>query len=583
MRNKQLISRIEQLENNSRYVQNALEMALSLGDFQENINTCQDPSLILQEAEKRIKSLIPFEICAFYLVNDGDPDITLCFCNPKDDTSVIESEAEFMIKTGLFAWTLREKRGIIIRSKNRQREYLLHPIATYAQIKGLFVGLLPDKKIRIPDAGRSLLSLILLNAANAMESLNIYRTVQEKNEVLETEIKKRTKDLLEYEKRLQRIQKMEAIGTLAGGVAHDLNNILSGLVSYPELLLMELPEKSAFREPLQTIKKSGEKAAAIVQDLLTLARRGVNVLENVQLNDVIRDYLESPEFEKLLFYHPLIHIEKNLDGDLLQMAGSPVHLSKTIMNLVSNAAEAIPKKGKITITTTNQYLDSPFPGYGHIQKGDYIRLDISDTGTGISPEEKEKIFEPFYTKKIMGKSGTGLGMTVVWGTVNDHHGHIDIQTQKDKGTTFKIFFPAIRESALVQKEHHDQRTNYYGNGETILIIDDLEDQRIIASEMLSKLGYSVTAVAGGEKAIAYLEKHSVDLLLLDMIMSSEMDGLETYKRALQLNPKQKAVIVSGFSESQAVKTARHLGAGQFIKKPYSFEKIGLAVKKELEK
>ena len=237
---------------------------------------------------------------------------------------------------------------------------------------------------------------------------------------------------------------MEAIGTLAGGVAHDLNNILSGIVSYPELLLMDLPEDSPLRKPIETIKKSGEKAAAIVQDLLTLARRGVETTEVVNLNQIVTDYLGSPEFSKLQLNHPGITTRTRLDDDLLNIVGSPVHLSKTVMNLVTNAAEAMPDGGTIVIRTENRYLEAETVGYESAVTGDFVTLTVSDAGIGIPPEEMERIFEPFYTKKAMGRSGTGLGMAVVWGTVKDHRGHIDIRSAVGRGTDIALYFPATR-------------------------------------------------------------------------------------------------------------------------------------------
>jgi signal transduction histidine kinase/CheY-like chemotaxis protein len=422
----------------------------------------------------------------------------------------------------------------------------------------MFIGLLPDKKRRIPDASMSLLSLILLNTANAIESLESYNWVLKQNSVLEEKVEERTKELVKYERQLQRAQKMEAIGTLAGGVAHDLNNILSGLVSYPELLLMDLPEDSPLRKPVQTIKKSGEKAAAIVQDLLTLARRGVAATEVVNLNDVISEYLKCPEFEKLQFHHPEIQVETNLRASLRSILASPVHLSKTIMNLVSNAAEATPSKGKIVISTANQYVDAPIEGYDDVEEGDYITLTVSDCGTGISTDEMERIFEPFYTKKVMGRSGTGIGMAVVWGTVKDHNGYIDVQSIEGKGTTFTIYFPITRETPG-KDEHCLTFDDYKGEGEFILVVDDVKEQRNIAAEMLRKLGYSVKSVSSGNEAVAYLKDNSADLLVLDMIMDPGIDGLETYKRVVQLHPEQKAVIASGFSESENVKEAQKLG------------------------
>jgi len=578
----QLFARIDHLEQNSRFVQNALEMALSLGDFQENINERHDPYRVLQETEKRISRLIPFEICAICLVNEDDPDITISLCEPAEHRKLVENEMEFMTEKGLFAWALRERRGLLVKSNDQSKEFLLHVIASRSQIRGMFIGLLPDKKRRIPDASMSLLSLILLNTANAIESLESYNWVLKENSILEEKVEERTKELVKYERQLQRAQKMEAIGTLAGGVAHDLNNILSGLVSYPELLLMDLPEDSPLRKSVQTIKKSGEKAAAIVQDLLTLARRGVAATEVVNLNDIISEYLKSPEFEKLQFYHPEIQIETNLRASLKSISASPVHLSKTIMNLVSNAAEATPHKGKIVINTANQYVDAPIEGYDDVEEGDYVTLSVSDCGTGISTDEMERIFEPFYTKKVMGRSGTGIGMAVVWGTVKDHNGYINVQSVEGKGTSFTIYFPITRETP-----NKDERCltfeDYKGKGESILVVDDVEEQRNIATEMLKKLGYSVRSVPSGNEAVEYLKDNSADLLVLDMIMDPGIDGLETYKRAVQLHPEQKAIIASGFSESENVREAQKIGAGLYIRKPYLLEKIGLAVRAELDK
>ena len=392
--------------------------------------------------------------------------------------------------------------------------------------------------------------------------------------------KKVEEDKKKLESRLQRAQKMEAIGTLAGGVAHDLNNILSGIISYPDLLLMDLSEDSHLRAPLITIQQSGFKAAAIVQDLLTLARRGVSISEVVNLNNIITEHLASPEFEKIRNFHQGLQVETDLEPDLLNISGSPVHLSKTLMNLVSNAAEAMPEGGTISISTRNRYLDKPVKGYDAIEEGDYVLLKISDTGIGIRPEDKERIFEPFYTKKVMGRSGTGLGMAVVWGTVKDHKGYIDLHSVEGDGTTFTLYFPVTRE-ALHDAQSDPAIMVSKGQGETILIVDDVEQQRQIAAMMLNRLGYSVKTVPSGEEAVEYLKNNSADLIVLDMIMDPGIDGLETYKKILGHKPGQKAIIASGFSETWRVKEAQRLGAGAYVKKPYTIDKIGQAVAAEL--
>jgi PAS domain S-box-containing protein len=397
-----------------------------------------------------------------------------------------------------------------------------------------------------------------------------------------TELKRADKERKELQAQLQRAHKMEAIGTLAGGVAHDLNNILSGIVSYPELLLMDLPQNSPLRKPILTIQKSGEKAAAIVQDLLTLARRGVAATEVVNLNSIIMEYLLSPEHAKLELNHPNVTVERHLDPNLLNILGSPVHLSKTIMNLVSNSAEAMLDGGKIVITTENRHEDRTKNGFDDIVEGDYATLTVVDTGIGISQEDLERIFEPFYTKKAMGRSGTGLGMAVVWGTVKDHRGYIDIQSKEGKGTSITLYFPVTRkefkkELDLVSLE------SLKGHGESVLVVDDVKEQREIASEILEKLGYTVLAVSSGEEAVNYVQDRSADLMVLDMIMEPGIDGLETYQRVLEINPHQKAIIASGYSESSRVRKAQRLGAGAYVKKPYLLEKFGRAVRVELDK
>ena len=387
--------------------------------------------------------------------------------------------------------------------------------------------------------------------------------------------------LQENKEKLARSKKMESLGLLAGGVAHDLNNVLSGIVSYPELLLLELPEDSQFRKAIETIKESGDRAVAIVQDLLTVARGVATTKEPLNLNDLIGDYLHSPEYNKLKQFHPTVTVKTNLDADLLNIIGSHVHIRKVIMNLVSNASEAIEGGGNVAISTVNRYIDKPLRGYDDIRTGEYAVLAVSDDGSGISLEDLERIFEPFYTKKVMGRSGTGLGLAVVWNVVQDHQGYIDVQSTEN-GTRFELYFPITRE-AVEDRESPMPIGDYKGAGETILVVDDVETQREIACKMLNTLGYKTKAVSSGEEAVTYLQERTVDLILLDMIMDPGISGRETYEKIIKIHPEQKAVIVSGFAETDEVREAQRLGAGPYIKKPFTLEKIGFAIKYELKK
>ena len=384
------------------------------------------------------------------------------------------------------------------------------------------------------------------------------------------------------EEALRRAEKMEALGQLAGGVAHDLNNVLGVLVGYSELLAEKIPEGNPLRKYAVNILNSSEKGASIIQDLLTLARRGVSVSVVVNMNSIVSDFLGSPVFEKLKDYHPHATFRTELDKELFPIKGSPIHLEKTVMNLISNAAEAITGEGEVVIRTENRYVDKSLRGYDHVCQGEYVVLTVSDSGSGIAAADLDKIFEPFYTKKIMGRSGTGLGLAVVWGTVKDHNGYIDVQSEKGKGSTFTLFFPVTREK-LAEELKKIPLDQYQGRGESILVVDDVVEQREMAAGMLANLGYNVAVVPSGEEAVEYLKTHKVDLLVLDMIMEPGIDGLETYRRALTIVPGQKAIIVSGYSETDRVKTAQRLGAGAYVRKPYVLEKIGLAIRHELNR
>lgn len=388
-------------------------------------------------------------------------------------------------------------------------------------------------------------------------------------------------DHKKLEDRLLHAQKMEAVGNLAAGIAHDLNNILTGLVTYPDLLLLELPHGDPLHKKIREIQRSGKKAAAIVQDLLTFSRRGVKISEVVNVNTIISEYLASPEYGETRNAHPDIAIETDLASDLMNIKGSPVHLSKALMNIVNNAAEAMPAGGRIRLSTFNKYLDAPLPVYEVIPEGEYACIGVADEGVGIAVEDLHKIFEPFFTKKSMKRSGSGLGMTVIWATIKDHGGYIDLQSKEGEGTQFVLYLPATREMA--DSDSHRMVLEDYLGTENILVVDDVPEQVEIASKMLTKLGYAVSSVASGEAAVQFVQKQEVDLLVLDMIMPGGIDGLETYKRIIAIRPDQRVIIASGFSASERVKTAQELGAGAYIHKPYTLETIGIAVRKELDR
>lgn len=393
------------------------------------------------------------------------------------------------------------------------------------------------------------------------------------------DLKEAKKKQTVMEQQLLRAQKMEAIGLMAGGVAHDLNNILSGIVSYPELLLMQLSEESSLREPLETIKESGIRAAAVVSDLLTVARGAAKTLDVANPNNFINTYMRSAEYNELCRCHPHIDVVADLDPGLKNIRCSGVHIMKVITNLVNNSAEAIIEKGTITITSSPETVEDYFALEHDIEPGEYSLISVCDDGPGIPPDDLNRIFEPFFTKKIMGRSGTGLGLAVVWNTMKDHDGVV-LAESSEKGSCFKLYFPACDEEITAPVQAVNP-VSYQGNNETILVVDDEAHQRLIAKRILTVLGYQVHTAASGEEAVEYMTDHQADLLILDMIMDPGIDGKETYTRILKMHSNQKAIIASGFSQNEAAKGTLALGAGQYIKKPYTLNQMGEAVRREL--
>jgi PAS domain S-box-containing protein len=692
-----LEERLRILEDGRRFTIDALDMAASLGDFQSAVNHLQTSEAILKETDRRIRRLLALESSAFYLVDNGNQEFQLRRFDPSEprrNSDFIASEVEFLIENETFAWALREKRPVIVSTRNGKRRILLHVLSTVRRIRGMFVGVFDEGGQTISDVALSLLSIILLNSANTLESyenrkmreeircnlekeknyrmlfesspdgievLDACGVVVECNKAQQELVGRNARDMIgrhttnffspdskthdetaypvlkesgsresevdlvhrngtvipvwrkaraiydekglfvgaiinnrdisalkkaDEEKRmlsnrLQQAQHMESLGVLAGGVAHDLNNILSGLVSYPDLLLRQLPEGSSLRKPILTIMKSGEKAAAVVQDLLTLARRGVVSVEAVNLNAIVSEYLESPDFGQLKSHHPEVAFEISLDKDLLNMMASPAHLRMTVANLVANAVDDISGRGRVVVSTSNRYLDASVERFEDVREGEYVSLTVSDDGVGVAEADIKRIFEPFYTKKVLGRSGTGLGMAVVWGAVQDHEGYLDAQSREGTGMTITVCIPATRRER--NRPSLSTGGDYCGAGESVLVIDDVQEQREIASGMLTKLGYRVTVAASGEEAVAQVKRRPVDLLVIDMIMAPGIDGLDTYKQILREYPAQKAILVSGFSESKRIREARKLGVSAYVKKPYLFESIGKAAHDALKK
>ena len=394
-------------------------------------------------------------------------------------------------------------------------------------------------------------------------------------EIEEAEAKKQ-----ELQDQLDRAERMKSLGLLAGGVAHDLNNMLSPLIGYPELILERIPEDSSIKHYVELINKSARDASRVIQDLLTLARRGRYELEPTDINNVINEYLESPGFIRANNENPGIKIKVNLKQDIPLISGSSHHLSKLVMNLIVNAIDSMKKDGQLYISSDSQQITKLLSGHEAIDPGEYVLIKVKDTGSGIRPEDLDKIFEPYYSrKKMKSRSGSGLGLSVVYGIIKDHHGYYDILTEVDKGTEFIIYLPIAKDTQLITVEKQKDISGQ----ERILAVDDDRIQRILIKDILNSLGYDVSVAQNGTEAVQMVRDNDYDLILLDMIMDDDLDGLDTYAEIIKYKPNQKAIIVSGFSENSRVSDAKKLGVGAYVKKPYDKKTLGSAVREELDK
>jgi signal transduction histidine kinase len=560
---EKLLARIDYLEENRRFIQNVLEMALSLGDFQENINKGYGPEHVLQEADKRISRMIPFEANAHYLVDQEKSDFNLSVCNENRLKPFIQQEVDHMIEQGYFAWAIREKRGVLISSKDHSRKFILHIIATYSRIRGMFIGLLPEKNSGIPDTSLTLLSIVLLNTANALESLEFYSLLRNQNENLEKMVEERTQTLAKYERQLQQVLKIQAIGTLAGGIAHDFNNILFPIVGYTELTMDEVPDDSVAHNNLEEVLKAAHRAKDLVQQILTFSRQSGQERKPVKVQLIIKEALQLLRAS----IPASIEIINKIDDDCHPVMGDATQIHQVIMNLCTNAYQAMQDKGG----TLEVNLSEVYVGYEEtakkigMQPGKHLQLLVRDEGCGMDAVVLGRIFEPYYTTKEQGK-GTGLGLSVIHGIVKNHRGDISVTSSPGKGTTFKVYLP-ITEDAEIATELEPSNGTVKGN-ERILLIDDEEQIVSMEQQMLENLGYEVTARTDSTEALKEFSQQpqNFDLVITDMTMP-QMTGDELAQKLLNIKPDIPVILCTGFNEDITEEKALSMGIQKFVMKP----------------
>ncbi|MFH1673169.1 MAG: response regulator [Pseudomonadota bacterium] len=737
-----LKERIRYLEEINRLTWDALETAAFLGDFQTSISNLHDASAILRETRMRVQSLIPFQATAFFLVNETTSEFLLSECQPESSDPFIQDEVDFLICNGTFAWALREKRPVIVSSKNYQKRLVLHVMTTSSRIRGMFIGVLAQGEMDIPHISLSLLSIVILNSANALESFELYSMIKQINVNLEKTVQDRTEQLAyqvklenliatisttfinlapaeidkginralksigefvcadhgyvfllsedgtrvdsahewhaegiepltpqfngvalkdcplladkigsseklhiahtdnkllqlhgiqalvlvpmvsansvigllgfdsvkekqswsddmvalfkivgemfvnalerkraeEEKKEMQaqflRIQKMEAIGTLAGGIAHNFNNILAVLQGNAQLISMDLDPSNPHYELVKEIEKQTKVGASLARQLLGFAQGDVYEVRPINLNELVKQ--TSTIFGRT---RKEITLHIKLQEDLPFIESDTGQIEQVLMNLYVNAAHAMPSGGNLYLETRTighkEVQNTPF----RMKPGDYILLSVTDTGVGIDKETQERIFDPFFTTREIGQ-GTGLGLASVYGIIKAHKGYIVVESEKGRGTTFKIYIPAsekeVAEAIKIAEE-------VVKGTETILLVDDEEPVLRVGAKVLNKLGYTVTEARSGHEAVETykIAKNKIDMVILDMIMP-DMGGGEVYDLLKAINPDVKVLLCSGYSLDGQAMTILDRGCNGFIQKPFDVKQLSGKIRAVIE-
>jgi len=385
---------------------------------------------------------------------------------------------------------------------------------------------------------------------------------------------------LELHKKLAKAKRLNALGLMAGSVAHDLNNILTGIVSYPDLLLQQMDESEKHYPHIQKIQSAGKRAAAVVSDLVAITRGGTQQKNVENVNDLVLNYLNSLEHSERLSQYADVVVQSTLRRDVSNICCAPPHIHKVLLNLVGNAFEAVQGSGTVHVTTENCIFTHPLNGHKESKAGGrYVKLTVANDGPPIDEQDIDSIFNPFYSTKVMGKSGTGLGLSVVWNIIQDHEGWIEVMNNV-AGVAFEMYLPATKDK-VCSVEIPTTKVRRTGRGEKILIVDDQQEQNEILEFALQELGYSAYSVTSGEEAIKFIQSQPVDLLLMDMIMGDGLNGRETLERIFQHKPDQRAIVVSGYAKREEIEKTRSLGVSIFLEKPVTLAKVDDAIQHTL--
>ncbi len=550
---KKLQDRIEYLEENRRYIQNALETVLSLGEFQTTSDGGQeDDQDLFEQAAGKINGIIPFSSCTFYLVDEESFLFSPKFCDTPDQLAFIRDEVEFMIDQGFFAWAVREKRGVSIASRDHSRQFLLHVINSDNRIRGMFVGLLPEEKHAIADTALTLLTIILIRVANALENREFYNYLQNQKGILEKKVAIRTEALTRSERQLKAAmtratelarkaeQASEAKSDFLAKMSHELRTPLNGIIGMAEIALStDLDERQ--RQMVQIVDRESNALLRIINDILDFSKveAGKMEIENHPFDlrtllDEVADTMGPQAQRKGLAF--VTQLPKDIPTNL---AGDAMRIKQVLLNLAGNALK-FTDQGQITISIS---LENKTDDQVHLE------LSVNDTGIGIPQEKQAAIFEGFTqadestTRKY---GGTGLGITISQQLVELMGGQLSLESRERVGTTFRFTLALDRRPddgehptgpSLADPTTADLSPDH--SGKRILLVEDYPTNQQVATMHLSAAGFEIDIAENGQQAVASYQQRSYDLILMDIQMPI-MDGYEATNAIRELERRAAA-------------------------------------------
>ena len=579
-----LQARVDFLEENRRYVQNSLEMALWLSDFHKHLVKDNDSNLLLQEAIERFEKIIPMQACAIYLVDEQTAEFKMALCQPRTLRDLVADQVEFMIEEGLFAWAMRERRGIFTSSNDHAHKFLVHVIANHSQVQGMFIGLLQSGRISVTDTALTLLSITLLNLANVMESMRLYQWVRNQNVILEKKVAERTRKLdrsrQELKKAMVSLEKMareaeaanQAKGRFLANMSHEIRTPVNGIIGCAELMLgSDDPDYS--RSLARTCLDASEHLLDLINNVLDYSKIEAGGVElekaPIRLDELLRSVLDGLRIQAQA---KGLQLALKTTGEVATpVIGDALRLRQVLINLVNNAIK-FTHQGSVTLELSE--VDGSEPG------GKTLKFSVVDTGIGIPRHRQEAIFKRFTqvdqsTTRRYG--GTGLGMAIAYQLVALMGGKLKVDSMPGCGSTFSfdITLPpadpltGLDVAALVQSQ---QETGWWRNQATparVLLAEDTPVNQLVIRSHLENQGFEVVVADNGGAAVEACRRHKFDLVLMDIQMP-EMDGIEAAGRIqahLPARERMPIVALTAAADAQTRTACEAAGMEAVLIKP----------------